>query len=88
MKEFTATVTNQHQVTLPVEVQRALGITARSTVIFAVEEDQVRLLPATFTLESAAGSVPALEGEREIDDLIREAKEERMTQKWGTKGDR
>ncbi len=88
MKEFTATVTHQNQVTLPVEVQRALGITARSKVIFAIEDDQVRLLPATFTLESAAGSVPGLEGEREIDDLIHAVKEERMTQKWGTKGDR
>lgn len=88
MKEFTATVTHHNQVTLPVEVQRVLGITARSTVIFAIEEDQVRLLPATFTLESAAGSVPALEDGGDVDDLIREAKEERMTQKWGNRGDR
>jgi bifunctional DNA-binding transcriptional regulator/antitoxin component of YhaV-PrlF toxin-antitoxin module len=88
MKEFTATVTQQHQVTLPVEVQRALGIMAQSTVIFAIEENQVRLLPATFTLESAAGSVSALKGDGELEDRIREAKEGRMTQKWGIKGDR
>ena len=60
MKAYAATVTQRSQVTLPTEVRRLLGIKARDRVIFAIEDDQVRLLPSSFTLESAAGSVAAL----------------------------
>lgn len=77
MKEITATVTQRSQVTLPAEVRRLLGIKARDKVIFAIEDDQVRLLPATFTLESAAGSVQPLGRTAPDEELIREAKEEK-----------
>ena len=77
MKEYTATVTERSQVTIPAEVRRLLGIKARDKVIFAIEDDQVRLLPTTFTLESAAGSVPSLGREVDPDVLVREAKEEK-----------
>jgi len=47
-------------------------------VIFAIEDDQVRLLPATFTLESAAGSVQPL-------GRTVEAKEEKAERERGTR---
>ena len=78
MKEIAATVTQRSQVTLPAEVRRLLGIKARDKVIFAIEDDQVRLLPATFTLETAAGSVEALGRPVEVEELIREAKKEKV----------
>lgn len=77
MKEYAATVTQRSQVTLPAEVRRRLGIKARDKIIFAIEGDQVRLLPATFTLESAAGSVPPLGRTVDSEEQIREAKEEK-----------
>lgn len=77
-------VTQRSQVTLPAEVRRLLGIKARDKVIFAIEDDQVRLLSATFTLESAAGSVQPLGRMVDTEELIREAKEEKAERERGT----
>lgn len=88
MKEITASVTQRSQVTLPAEVRRLLGIESRGKVVFVIDDDQVRLLPATYTLESAAGAVPPLGRDSDPDDLIREAKEERAARKYGAARDR
>jgi AbrB family looped-hinge helix DNA binding protein len=77
MKQIAAAVTQRSQVTIPVEVRRLLGISAHDRVIFVISDHEVRLLPATFSLESAAGSVPALANKQDVDEQIREAKEEK-----------
>ncbi len=83
MKEIAATVTQRSQITIPAEVRRLLGIKERDKVIFVIDDNQVRLVPAAFTLESAAGSIPPLGHDADLDELIREAKEERIARKWG-----
>ena len=77
MKQITTTITQRGQVTLPAEVQRLLGVKPRDRVAFAIEEDQVRLVPAQYTLESVAGSVEPATATEDLDRLIDEAKEER-----------
>ncbi len=85
MRKIAATVTQRSQVTLPAEVRRLLGIKARDKVIFAIEDGQVRLIPASFTLESAAGSVQSLGRDVDVGELIREVKEEKA--EWGKRGE-
>lgn len=77
MKEIVSPVTRKGQVTIPLEVRRRLGVGAPDRVAFVVEEDGVRLKPATTTLASLYGSVPALPNEstdleREIDAAMAE----------------
>lgn len=78
MKEIAATITQRSQVTLPAEVRRLLGLKPRDKVIFAIEDDAVRLLPATFTLESAYGSVEPLGRPIDTEELVRQAKVEKI----------
>lgn len=47
MMSRTSRVTRKGQVTIPIEIRRLLGISAHSRVAFVVENDQVRLSPAT-----------------------------------------
>lgn len=78
MNEIAATITQRSQVTLPAEVRRLLGLKPRDKVIFAIENDAVRLLPATFTLESAYGSVEPLGRPVDTEGLVRQTKEEKI----------
>jgi len=57
MKEILSTVTGRGQVTLPAEVRRLLGARGGDKVAFQIDGDEVRLLRARFTLETAYGSV-------------------------------
>jgi bifunctional DNA-binding transcriptional regulator/antitoxin component of YhaV-PrlF toxin-antitoxin module len=64
-------------VTIPVEVRRRLGVGTPDKVAFVLDDDGVRLRPATTTLASLYGSVPALPNEsadleREIDEAMAE----------------
>ena len=78
MRQFTTTTTQRNQVTIPAEVRRVLGIKPRDRVAFTVEDDgQVRISTAEFTLETAYGSVKPARGERDIDEIISDVKEEK-----------
>lgn len=57
LKEIIATISERRQVTIPAEVRRILGLKPRQKVAFAIDNGQVRLVPASFTLEAAFGSV-------------------------------
>jgi hypothetical protein len=46
-------------------------------VAFIIEDDQVRLQPVEFTLDSAFGSVEPTTHPENFDDLVTRAKEER-----------
>ncbi len=76
MKEITASVTQRGQVTVPAEVRRLLRIKPHGKLTFAIEGDQVRLMPARFTLDTAFGSVPPLGQADDHDERIRLAMEE------------
>ncbi len=79
MKEMTTTVTQRGQVTIPAEVRRILGVKPRDKVSFTVEDNHVHLARASFTLESAYGSVkPSHRPEdfKKISRAVKEAKAE------------
>jgi len=78
MRTHTATITERGQVTIPAAVRRLLGVGPRDKVVFQVDEaDHVHLAPATFTLESAFGSVTPLATPEDFDSIAAQAKEEK-----------
>ncbi|HVC31946.1 MAG TPA: type II toxin-antitoxin system PrlF family antitoxin [Chloroflexota bacterium] len=87
MKEILATITERGQVTVPAEVRRILGVKPREKIAFAIENGQVRLVPASFTLESAYGSVKPLKRPEDLDEIIREVKAERANRTRGKASD-
>lgn len=88
MKEIPATITERGQVTVPAEVRRILGVKPHGKIVFAIEDGQVRLVPARFTLESAFGSVKPLRQPEDFDRIIREVKAERTGRALDQAGDR
>ena len=79
MKEIITTMTQRGQVTVPSEVRRLLGLKPRDKVAFSIEDDEVRLTPARFTLESAFGSVKPLKRREDFKRISREARDEKLT---------
>ena len=78
MRQFTTTTTQRNQVTIPTEIRRILGIKPRDKVSFTVEDDgHVRISAAEFTLETAYGSVKPVSDGRTLDEIIRDAKDEK-----------
>ena len=77
MKEIVTTITQGGQITLPIEVQRLLGVRPRDRVAFEIDNDQIRLVPAQYTLESVGASVEPATATEDFKQIIREAKEER-----------
>ena len=76
MKEIITTATQRGQVTIPAEVRRLLGIKTGDKVAFQIEDGQVRLAPASMTLESAYGSVKPAGRPEDFKRIEREAKAE------------
>ena len=76
MRVITAAVTERGQVTIPAEVRRALGLKPRDRVMFTIDEDEVRLAPVRYTLETAFGSVKPVDPSAVFDDKFRAVKEE------------
>jgi AbrB family looped-hinge helix DNA binding protein len=76
MKEIVTTITQRGQVTIPAEVRRLWGAKPRDKVAFQIDGDEVRLVPAGFTLETAYGSVRPLQQPEDFKQRAREAKDE------------
>ena len=77
MKKLVSTITQRGQVTIPVEVRRLLGLKPRDRVAFEIGENEVKLVPVRFTLESAYGSVPSPGEPQDFKKLSRRVKEAR-----------
>lgn len=75
MRQLVSSVSPKGQVTLPVEVRRLLGVKPQDKIAFEIDEGQVRIGPARFTLESALGSVEPPTRTEDFESLSREAKE-------------
>ena len=55
MKEHVSTLTRKGQVTIPVEIRRALALKEGDKVAFELEGDKVRLAPQGSIAERTAG---------------------------------
>ncbi len=77
VKQLTATVTQRGQVTIPAEVRRLLGAKPKEKVAFQIEGDEVRLVPAAYTLERVYGSVKSIHKPENLKEIIRSVKEEK-----------
>ena len=76
MRQITAATTQRNQVTIPVEVRRLLGLKPRDKVAFTIEDGgEVRLAAASFSLESAYGSVKPSRNPEDFEEVSRNAKE-------------
>jgi AbrB family looped-hinge helix DNA binding protein len=76
MKEIVTTMTQRGQVTVPAEVRRMLGLKPREKVAFAIDDGEVRLRPARYTLDTVYGSVPPLRKRLSDKEISRIAREE------------
>lgn len=80
MKEVLTTLTQRGQVTVPAEVRKILHLKPRDKVAFQIEDDQVRLVPAKFTIETAFGSVTPKSHPEDFEAIAQAAKEEHVEQ--------
>lgn len=80
MKEIVATINQSSQVTIPAEVRRVLGLGPKGKVAFTIEDDQVSLASAPFTLESAYGSVKPIRQPGRLEDVAQAAKDTKAEQ--------
>ncbi|MBI2323121.1 MAG: AbrB/MazE/SpoVT family DNA-binding domain-containing protein [Chloroflexi bacterium] len=75
MKEVLSSVSPKGQVTLPVEIRRALGIKPKDKVAFRLERGKVEITTVPSPLQESYQAIPALEPPRswqEIEALVAE----------------
>ena len=76
--DYIGSVNQNGRVTLPDEVRRALRLHPQDKVIFRVTEDTVMISGKLPTLEELAGSLQTRGEPKDVDEVIREAKEEKV----------
>jgi AbrB family looped-hinge helix DNA binding protein len=76
VKEVLTTLTQRGQVTVPAEVRRILHLKPKDKVAFQIEDNQVRIVAAKFTLESAFGSVTPRSHPEDFEAISKAAKDE------------
>lgn len=87
MKEIAATITSKGQVTVPVEIRRALGLRQGDKVVFQLEGREVRLATSSSRLAAGYRSIPALAPSRswqEVEELVADEQAERFAARDGT----
>jgi antitoxin PrlF len=87
MNEQLTVVTRKGQVTIPVDIRRALGIKEGDKVAFVVEDNQVKLTPKGSVVEQTAGAlksdIPALTPQEERDAAEQAIAEEAIARSRG-----
>ena len=76
MRQFTATITERGQMTVPAEVRRALGLGAHSKVTITLKDGTASIEPAKFTLETVYGSVQPISRPEDFKEVSRSARDE------------
>ena len=76
-QEYISTMTSKGQVTVPVEIRRALGLKAQDKLVFRVVEGRVEIEPLPMSLEEAYGSVTSLTQPEDFSSIRAVAREER-----------
>ena len=78
MREIMATTTQRNQVTIPAEVRRLLGLKPRDKVSFTIgDAGEVLLAAASFSLESAYGSVKPSRRPEHFEEIEQSAKDDK-----------
>ena len=72
MRETVTRLTSKGQVTIPVEIRRALGLRPRDRVAFTLTDGVATVRPAESALERIAGSVKWTGGPIDFKKLRRE----------------
>ena len=81
MRQIVATTTHKFQVTIPAEVRRHIDLMPRDKVTFTIDDSgNVRLAAASFSLESAYGSVKPSRSPEDFDQISRDAKDAKANQ--------
>lgn len=75
MRQIATTVTKKGQVTIPIEVRKALGLNPRDKVVFVLEGDGVKLKPMGSTLRAGFGAVNPRSAPENFKELRRKAQE-------------
>ena len=86
MKEVVSTITSKGQITVPAEVRRHLGVSARDKLAFVIDDDgsvHVRAVkyPTVASLQGAAGSLPRRHSWREMREI---AYKDRLAAEFGS----
>ena len=69
MKEILTTLTKKGQVTIPIEIRNYLGLKSKDKIAFKINNGNVQVSPAKYTLESVYGIIKPLnkpEGYKEL----------------------
>jgi bifunctional DNA-binding transcriptional regulator/antitoxin component of YhaV-PrlF toxin-antitoxin module len=74
-REFISTVQQRGQVTLPIQIRKMLGITPQTKIVFAIENNTVKVKATPLSLKDAFGYIKINEPQ-DFDKQIRVAKEE------------
>jgi AbrB family looped-hinge helix DNA binding protein len=85
-QEIVMTMTRKGQVTIPVVIQRMLGLEPNGQVAFEIEAGEVKLKPVRATLEAAYGAVKPLARPEDFERIAQVAQEEHAQQAAGTPG--
>ncbi len=76
MTEIMRSLSEKGQVTLPVEVRRALGVAPRGKVAFEIDRCEVRVKAARSAVDETFQAVPALTEKLAWDEMRRIAQED------------
>jgi AbrB family looped-hinge helix DNA binding protein len=71
-----SSITSKGQVTIPAAIRRLLGLKPRDRVAFTVEDGEVRVRAVRSVVRELYQSVPALDRDLDVDEMIRIAAEE------------
>ena len=82
-----ATITSKLQLTIPVKIARKVGVKSGEKVNIEEENGKILITPLRQLVEELAGSLPVPKKwkGRDIDEIIREAKEEYFESKYRRK---
>lgn len=78
-------ITSKRQITIPASIYRELNLEQGQRLVVQEENHAIILTPATKLIEDLAGSVkiPKEYKEMKIDEIIRQAKEDRFRRRYG-----
>lgn len=76
MKEILRPVTQKGQVTIPIEIRKALGIKPKGKVAFEIDGQEVRVKAAKSVVEATHRILPALDRKLTVEEMVQIATEE------------